>query len=229
MTEKGAHGMLECVLIDLNVNENTSVNELIENHMPFIIKSISDVTGRYVSCENDEELSVGLLGFHEAIERYDNEKGHFLSFAKLVIGSRIKNYLKSENKHQHSSLEELLDKGVEIKDEYLEQKEDNSILVEEITRLKTEISSFGFTLEDLVNEAPKQQATRKNAISLSEEISKDEEFTSFMYVKKRLPIKRIVLKFSVTEKVIKRSKRFIISVVIIIDKNFSILKNWIRK
>ena len=229
MTEKGAHGMLECVLIDLNVNENTSVNELIENHMPFIIKSISDVTGRYVSCENDEELSVGLLGFHEAIERYDNEKGHFLSFAKLVIGSRIKNYLKSENKHQHSSLEELLDKGVEIKDEYLEQKEDNSILVEEITRLKTEISSFGFTLEDLVNEAPKQQATRKNAISLSEEISKDEEFTSFMYVKKRLPIKRIVLKFSVTEKVIKRSKRFIISVVIIIDKNFSILKDWIRK
>jgi len=221
--------MLECVLIDLNVTKNTSVNELIENHMPFIIKSISDVTGRYVSCQNDEELSVGLLGFHEAIERYDNEKGHFLSFAKLVIGSRIKNYLKGENKHQHSSLEELLDKGLEIKDEYLEQKEDNSILVEEINMLKTEISSFGFTLEDLVDEAPKQQATRKNAISLSEEISKDEEFTSFMYVKRRLPIKRIVLKFSVTEKVIKRSKKFIISVVIIIDKNFSALQNWIRK
>jgi len=221
--------MLQCVLIDLNVNENTSVNKLIDNHMPFIIKSISDVTGRYVSCENDEELSVGLLGFHEAIERYDNEKGHFLSFAKLVIGSRIKNYLKSENKNQHSSLEELLDKGLEIKDEYLEQKEDNSIVIEEITRLKSEISSFGFTLEDLANEAPKQQATRKNAISLSEEISKEEEFTSFMYVKKRLPIKRIVLKFSVTEKVIKRSKKFIISVVIIIDKNLSGLKNWIRK
>lgn len=221
--------MLQCVLIDLNVNENTSVNKLIDNHMPFIIKSISDVTGRYVSCENDEELSVGLLGFHEAIERYDNDKGHFLSFAKLVIGSRIKNYLKGENKHHHSSLEELLDKGLEIKDEYLEQKEDNSILVEEINRLKTEINSFGFTLEDLVEEAPKQQATRKNAISLSEEISKDEEFTSFMYVKKRLPIKRIVLKFSVTEKVIKRSKKFIISVVIIIDKNLSALKNWIRK
>jgi len=221
--------MLECVLIDLKVDNNTSTNELIENHMPFIIKSISDVTGRYVSCENDEELSVGLLGFHEAIERYDNEKGYFLSFAKLVISSRIKNYLKGENKHQHSSLEDLLDKGLEIKDEYLEPKEDNSILVEEITRLKTEINAFGFTLEDLANEAPKQQATRKNAISLSEEISKEEEFTSFMYVKKRLPIKRIVLKFSVTEKVVKRSKKFIISVVIIIDKNLSVLKNWIRK
>jgi len=221
--------MLECVLIDLDVNKNTNVNELIEKHMPFIIKSISDVTGRYVSCENDEELSVGLLGFHEAIERYDNEKGHFLSFAKLVIGSRIKNYLKGENRHHHSSLEDLLDKGLEIKDEYLEQKEDNGVLLEQINRLKEEISSFGFTLEELADEAPKQQATRKNAISLSEEISKEEEFTSFMYVKKRLPIKRIVLKFSVTEKVVKRSKKFIISVVIIIDKNLSGLKDWIRK
>ena len=221
--------MLECVLMDLNINENTDVNELIEKHMPFIIKSISDVTGRYVSCENDEELSVGLLGFHEAIERYDNEKGHFLSYAKLVIGSRIKNYLKSENKHQHSSLEDLLDKGLEIKDEYVEEKEDNGILLEEINKLKNEISSFGFTLEDLANEAPKQQATRMNAISLSEKISKEEELTSFMYLKRRLPIKRIVLQFSVTEKVIKRSKKFIISVVIIFDKNLRALRNWIRK
>jgi RNA polymerase sigma factor len=221
--------MLECVLIDLNVDKNTSINELIENHMPFIIKSISEVTGRYVSCENDEELSVGLLGFHEAIERYDNEKGHFLSYAKLVIGSRIKNYLKSENKHQHSSLDDLLDKGVDIKDEYFEPKEDNSLLLEQINKLKNEISSFGFTFEDLVNEAPKQQATRKNAIMLAEQISVEEEFTSFMYLKKRLPITRIVTKFSVTEKVIKRSKKFIISVVIIIDKNLNALKNWIRK
>lgn len=221
--------MLECVLMDLDVDKNTSINELIEKHMPFIIKSISDVTGRYVSCENDEELSVGMLGFNEAIERYDNEKGHFLSFAKLVIASRIKNYLKGENKHQHSSLEELLDKGLEIKDEYLEQEEDSSLLIDEINKLKDEISSFGFGLDDLANEAPKQQATRSNAIRLSEEISKEEELTSFMYEKKRLPIKKIVLRFAVTEKVIKRSKKFIISVVIIIDKNLSVLKNWIRK
>ncbi len=95
--------------------------------------------------------------------------------------------------------------------------------------LKGEISLFGFTLEDLVNEAPKQQATRENAINLSQKISKEEEFVSFMYLKRRLPIKKIVLRFGVTEKVVKRSKKFIISVVIIIDKNLSALKNWIRK
>ncbi|MGN0144188.1 MAG: RNA polymerase sigma factor SigI [Clostridium sp.] len=221
--------MLESVLIDLNIQEKMTVDKLIENHMPFIIKSISDVTGKYVSCENDESLSVGLLGFNEAIERYDNEKGHFLSYAKLVISSRIKNYLKGENKHVHSSIEELTEMGVEFRDEKFEQEEDNSLLVEQIEMLKSEINSFGFTLEDLVEEAPKQQATRENAINLSRQISKEEEFVSFMYLKKRLPIKKIVLRFGVTEKVVKRSKKFIIAVVIILDKNLSALKNWIRK
>ena len=50
------------------------------------------------------------------------------------------------------------------------------MLVDEITRFKEEISSFGFSLEDLVEEAPKQQATRINAINLSEQISDDENF-----------------------------------------------------
>ena len=41
MTEEGSVYMLDNVLIDLSNNEYTSVNELIESHMPFIIKSIS--------------------------------------------------------------------------------------------------------------------------------------------------------------------------------------------
>lgn len=99
MIVEGSVDMFECVLVDLNINEYISVNELIENYMLFIIKSIFDVIGRYVFCENDEELSVGMFGFSEVIERYDNEKGYFLFFVKFVIGSRIKNYLKVENRY----------------------------------------------------------------------------------------------------------------------------------
>ncbi|AOR23852.1 RNA polymerase sigma factor SigI [Clostridium taeniosporum] len=220
--------MLECVLEDLNIGQDLDINQLIDQHMPFIIKSISDVTGRYVSCENDEELSIALLAFCEAVERYEKNKGYFLPFAKLVISSRIKNYLKSQNKYSCSSLEELVEKGIEIQDEYLEE-EDNGLLVDDINILKSEIMSYGFTFEDLVEEAPKQRATRENAINLGKKISEVEELTTFMEVKKRLPIKKVVLRFSVTEKVIKRSKKFIISVVIIFKKNLNTLKNWIRK
>ena len=49
-----------------------------------------------------------------------------------------------------------------------------------------------------------------------------------MYEKRRLPIKRVSLKCSVSEKIIKTSKKFIISVVVILDKNFRNLKLWVR-
>ncbi|MEG0153440.1 MAG: RNA polymerase subunit sigma, partial [Cellulosilyticaceae bacterium] len=48
---------------------NQEMNDLIEKYMPLIIKTISGVTGRYVSVENDEEFSIGLMAFVEAVEK----------------------------------------------------------------------------------------------------------------------------------------------------------------
>ena len=54
--------------MDENKIKNTDINELIEEYIPFIIKTISKFTNRYVSIENDEEFSIGLVGFYEAVQ-----------------------------------------------------------------------------------------------------------------------------------------------------------------
>lgn len=206
------------------------INSLINEYMPLIIKTVSSITGRYVSVKNDDEFSIALIAFKEAIEKFDEEKGSFSSFAKLVISSRIKNYLTKENKHNKvDSIEELSENGINIENVYHTSVESNDELAVEINKLKDEINKFGFSFEDLVEESPKHEDTRKRAIFISEQVNDEVLLKSFMYEKRRLPIKQISLKFSVTEKIIKRSKRFIISVVIILDKNFRNLKLWIRR
>lgn len=75
-----------------------NLNSLIERHMPFLIRTVSNFTGRYVSIEQDEEFTIGLLGFTEAVKRYNPEKGNFLSFARLVMESRLKNYAERQSK-----------------------------------------------------------------------------------------------------------------------------------
>lgn len=205
-------------------------NEFIEEHFPFIIKSISKVTKRYVSIENDEEFSIGILAFHEAMKKHSEDKGPFLPFANLVISSRIKNYLLKENKHRlDPSLESLKEEGIEFSEEMLNPIEDRSHLKDEIKNLKLHISEFGFDFEDLVDDSPKHKKTRENAINLSKKVSEEKPLVDFMYEKKRLPIKRISLQFNVTEKIIKGSKRFIITVIIIFDKNYRNLKLWIKR
>lgn len=215
-----------------NINDikNKSIDKLIQDYMAFIVKTVSSITGRYVSVENDDELSIALIAFKEAIDKYEESRGSFSAFAKLVISSRVKNYLIKENKNNKvESIEALKEKGIDISEVAETVVEESDELSNEIGKLKEEIEAFGFTFEDLVDEAPKHEDTRRNAIELSEKVSKENSLTSFMYEKRRLPIKQISVKFSVTEKVIKRSKKFIISVVIIIDKNFRNLRLWIKR
>lgn len=216
--------------MDENKIKNTDINELIEEYIPFIIKTISKFTNRYVSIENDEEFSIGLVGFYEAIQKYNNDKGPFLPFAQLVITSRLKNYYNKENKHNlHISMDSMEEEGISIKEKLSNPIEDKSELIDEMDELKREINMFGFSLEDLVDEAPKHADTRANALDLSEKVSKDKPLVDFMYTKMRLPIKQISLKYRVTEKVIKGSKKFIITGIIIFYRNFRNLKLWIKR
>ncbi|MEG3042075.1 MAG: sigma factor [Clostridium sp.] len=86
------------------------INGFIKIHMNFIIKSISSVTGRYVSVDNDDSFSIGLLAFKEAVDKYDTSKGEFTSFARLVISSRVKTFLSNENKYsKNHSLDALIE------------------------------------------------------------------------------------------------------------------------
>ena len=67
-----------------------NLDQLINQHMAFLIRTVSNFTGKYVSIENDDEFSIALIAFTEAVKKYDEDRGNFLGFAKLVIESRLK-------------------------------------------------------------------------------------------------------------------------------------------
>lgn len=220
--------------ININIHNKTytHADALIEDYIPFVIKAISSVTHRYVSTENDDEFSIGLSAFYEAICKYEPSKGEFLPFAQLVIKSRLINYLNSENKY---TLIESLDSYPsfnleQLKVEYLDTSLDCSDLIaDEIHLLNNILQDFNFDLNTLSIEAPKHKKTRDNAIEISEKVSRDKPLVNWMYLKKRLPITQISLKYEVTQKILKGSKKFIITATIILDKNLRNLKLWIRK
>lgn len=207
--------------------------EFIEKHIPFIISCISKFTGRYVSIENDDEYSIGMIAFVEAIEKYKEKRGDFYAFARLVIESRLKNFFEKENKNsKNKSIEDYKEKGIDIL-ETTDNNEDldlnREITIDEIKKLKEEIDEFGFGFEELVNEAPKHKDTREKAIDISEKSSREKDITDFMFMKKRLPIKNMSDRFDVSEKVIRKSKLFIITVIIILFRGYRNLKLWIKK
>lgn len=209
-----------------------ATDEFIEKYIPFIISCISKFTGRYVSVENDDEYSIGMLAFLEAIDKYNDEKGDFFAFSKLVIESRLKNFFEKENKNnKNKSIEGYKEKGIDLLGNIEDNNRNSSseFIAIEIDKLKKDIGEFGFSIEELVDKSPNHKDTREKAIDISEKSSKEKEITDFMFMKKRLPIKNMSNKFKVSEKVIRNSKLFIITVIIILFKGYRNLKLWIKK
>lgn len=95
-----------------------NLDQLVKKHMAFLIRTTSHFTGKYVSIENDEEFSIALMAFTEAVTKYDEDRGNFLGFAKLVIESRLKTYLwKKRNESSEVSLEAMQEEGIDFAEE----------------------------------------------------------------------------------------------------------------
>lgn len=194
---------------------NTSRSKLIEEYMPFIISEISKVTGRYVSYENSMELSVGLMAFDEAIDKYQSDKGSFTNFASLVIGSRVRDFLRKNNYYeQHVPVKENEEFG-----EVVQFVEDP--LKEEVSEFNDILDSFNIDIETLVEESPTHQKTRRENIKLGRDVSKEEPIVKKLYRTKKLPMADIVLKFKTTKKKLKYHRNFLISVIVVFNENLS--------
>lgn len=78
-------------------------NELIESYKPFIAKTVSSVCKRYIH-ESDDEFSIGLIAFNEAIQKYSPDKGSSLiSFSEVLIKRRVIDYIRKQSKFQNLS------------------------------------------------------------------------------------------------------------------------------
>ena len=201
-------------------------NELVDIHLPYIIRTISDLTGRYVSVEHDEEFVIALSAFAEAIQRYDRQRGNFLSYVGLVIRSRLLTFLQEEkNCPDVVSLDALMELGYEP--EASEVKDED--LHEEILAYQQELEKFGLSLDTMVECSPNHRNTRETAILVAEQASRDEEIVSDTYRKRKLPVRAVARLCHVTEKIVKTSKHFILGTMLIFVMKLSSLIFWIKE
>ena len=81
-----------------------------------------------------------MLAFKEAVEKYDESKGSLLNFVKVVIRSRVIDYLRKEKKNEEmASLDSMAESGVQFQDE---SRQSENVLAIEIEEWKSTIEDF---------------------------------------------------------------------------------------
>lgn len=97
-------------------DNETLRNNFISVNNNFILGTACKAAGHFVT-ESDDEYSVALIAFNEAIDSYDEEKGNFHSFAALVIRRRIYDYIRSADRFSGEILVEPSVMGGEIEED----------------------------------------------------------------------------------------------------------------
>src|SRR5690606_22301895 len=146
--------------------------QFIANYKPYIAKITSRFCKRYIDPARDDEFSVALLAFNEAINKFDSDAGKsFLGFAETVIRRRLIDHVRKEQKHAlvvpYSWYDTDSDDQSEVN--FIEANQALSAYAGEqvdiarrmeIEELNRELDSYGISFMELVELSPKHADSR---------------------------------------------------------------------
>lgn len=207
---------------------NTEDKEkLIEEYIPFITKTLSNQLGKYIEKENDDIFSIGLMAFNESIDKYNEDKGKFLTFASVVIKNRVIDQLRKESRQLSTIQLSVEDDDCEGNIGIVEGFENQIELKMDMATLVQRMESFGVSLDDLIHDSPKHRNTRKTAIKIGTYIYEHQKLKEKFLRTKTLPITELMKDLQITKKVIQGNRKFIIAVALILDSNLDTLKGYL--
>ncbi|HHW00330.1 MAG TPA: RNA polymerase sigma factor SigI [Clostridiaceae bacterium] len=212
------------------------INNLIEEYKPFIASCTEKVTGKYVRYGEDDELSIALIAFVEAIKAYDSSKGSFLSFAQNVIRRRLIDYFRKENRNSNVTYlnDYINDEGEQETDLSISQtiNEYSSSLINEYRRLeieelKVELSEWDISFVDLAKTSPKRKRTKKLYKEILQFVLSRPDLVEQLRKKKQLPVSEIEKYLKIPKKNVERARKYIIAAVIIMTGDYQYIKEYI--
>lgn len=225
----------------LAMNAKTDRNileDLVRQNEFLIIKIASKVTCRYIT-KSDDEYSIALIAFTEAIQSYDLEKGSFLSFAELIIRRRLIDYIRSQGKYESEvSVDPVLfdtepedeDDNVSIRIAVADQvsKQENSDLKFEIQAMSKVFSDYGFTFFDLSSCSPRAKKTKASCAAAVNYILDNPMLINEIKGTKQLPLKIIEKNTKVPRKILERHRKYIIAAIEILSGGYPNLAEYLR-
>jgi RNA polymerase sigma factor len=213
------------------------INRFIEEYKPFIASCTKSITGRYMTYGSDDELSIALIAFAEAIKSFDSTRGNFFPFAGRIIRNRIIDYYRKEKQNNNFiSLNEYYNGNVNKKGKELRVVEaidtysiyeDNDYRRMELEELTEELKKWNITFSDLVSSSPKQKRTRKIYHSIIKYITEEPELINIIHKKRQLPISELEKELHIPRKKFERARKYIIAMVIIVTGDYEYIRGYI--
>ncbi|MCG7345925.1 RNA polymerase sigma-I factor [Sporosarcina sp. ACRSL] len=219
-----------------NGDEKT-MDDLLIAFSPFMKKTASFVCNRFID-ESDEEFSVAMVGFHEALLRFEpEEKASLTTFAHLIMKRRLIDHMRKESMRNQNILLTIDDDGDEKNLDYVfdessiffySEEQRAAARREELADYSKLLKDYGLSFKELAEVSPKHADSRKTAFQIAQIIAETPEFYKHLTETKKLPMKRLIEVVEVSRKTIERNRKYIIAVTLLLKHDFTYLQDYVK-
>ena len=220
-----------------SIRYNTDeTGRFVEEYKPFIASCAQKAAGKYMNYGSDDELSIAMIAFVEAIGCFDSSKGNFFTFSRNVIKRRLIDYYRSEKRHSNVvSINAYLEEKDEDYDlscnEAIQNYSDQKLTEQrrqELQDLGQELGHWNITYKELARVSPKHKKTRQQCMELAGVILSCPDVLQSIMTKKYLPVAELERISGLPRKLIERFRKYIITVVVIAVGDYEYIKDYIK-
>lgn len=220
-----------------NIRDNAAeINRFVEEYKPFIASCAEKIAGKYMVYGMDDELSIAMMAFVEAINSFDGSKGNFFSFSRNIIKRRLIDYYRKEKRNRNVI---SLNMYMEEQDEEFDLSGNEAVRLfnenkvtqmrrMEMEELGNELKSWKITFSDLAEASPKHDKTRRQCSEIVGLILSRPDMLQQVLVKKYLPLAEIEKALKLPRKFMDRFRKYIIAVIVIATGDYEYIRDYIK-
>ncbi|WP_408070148.1 sigma factor [Butyrivibrio sp. JL13D10] len=223
------------------------LSSLVRDNDKFIRKCAYFAVHKFIT-EHDDEYSVALSAFLEAVMSYEPEGGtSFNTFAQLVISRRLTDFLRSEYRKQPEvSVDPAIMGGDYIEEELSEiatevrsinsttlsaedQQTSGKVTIrDEIEALSTELSKYGIDFFTLAKNSPTSKKTKEACRVLLATFIGNEDLLKRYKKNHTIPVLDLARESRISKKIIDKYRRYLIASVEILLGDYPLLSEYLK-
>lgn len=228
----GGHELVEQVYAAKT--DPDAADSLIRQYMGFLRAETAKYLHRAPIEGQDEELSIVLLAFYEAILGYEKNRGAFLAYASRGIRCRLIDYYRKEKRHAEvTSLHEPVsdEKSDTLKIDHLEHPENEiekshhrSATRDEIEEFGKQLLEFGISFSDVADNCPRQERTLQACRRVLTAARENPELLNELLRTKKLPIAALSDISKTDKKTMERHRKYLIAILLAFTNGYEIIR-----
>ena len=226
-------------LVSKAKSDNQCEDTLIRQYMPFIKSETAKFLHRIPQEGQDDELSIALFAFHEAVTSYKEQKGAFLPYASKLIHSRLIDYYRREKRHQQVvGLDETRNdeddelpiiETIGVSYDNVAEHSEKSAAKQEIEDFALTLARYDISITDVADNCPRQERTLEACRQVLTTARTHSRLIDMLTDTGKLPVKELADASGVERKTIERHRRYIVAMLLAYTNGFDIIRGHLNQ